>query len=94
MIDLHAAAKRCLDAVDPADKLRLTRDIWQALLAGELAADAAASAPLPIGAPGRPVRPTLVSARQVPQRGLGTPEGRAALVHAVAHIEFNAINLA
>jgi uncharacterized ferritin-like protein (DUF455 family) len=30
----------------------------------------------------------------VPQRGLGTPEGRAALVHAVAHIEFNAINLA
>jgi uncharacterized ferritin-like protein (DUF455 family) len=30
----------------------------------------------------------------VPQRGLGTPEGRAALVHAIAHIEFNAINLA
>src|SRR6185503_4590558 len=33
-------------------------------------------------------------ARQVPQRGLGSAEGRAALVHAVAHIEFNAINLA
>jgi uncharacterized ferritin-like protein (DUF455 family) len=32
--------------------------------------------------------------RDVPQRGLGTDEGRAALVHAVAHIEFNAINLA
>ncbi|MEJ2654165.1 MAG: ferritin-like domain-containing protein [Acidihalobacter sp.] len=30
----------------------------------------------------------------MPRRGLGTREGRAALVHAVAHIEFNAINLA
>jgi uncharacterized ferritin-like protein (DUF455 family) len=32
--------------------------------------------------------------REVPRRGLGSAEGRAALVHAVAHIEFNAINLA
>jgi hypothetical protein len=32
--------------------------------------------------------------REVPSRGLGTVEGRAALLHAVAHIEFNAINLA
>jgi uncharacterized ferritin-like protein (DUF455 family) len=94
MTDLHAAAKRCLDAADPAEKLRLTHATWQALQAGELAPDAAAPVPLPIGAPGRPMRPVLVSARQVPQRGLGTPEGRAALVHAVAHIEFNAINLA
>lgn len=46
------------------------------------------------GIPGRPVRPALISPRDVPNRGLGTVEGRAALVHAVAHIEFNAINLA
>jgi uncharacterized ferritin-like protein (DUF455 family) len=51
-------------------------------------------APRPIAAPGRPPRPALVSPRQVPRRGLGTAEGRVALVHAVAHIEFNAINLA
>ena len=44
--------------------------------------------------PGRPPKPQLVNPRDVPHRGLGTPEGRAALVHAVAHIEFNAINLA
>jgi uncharacterized ferritin-like protein (DUF455 family) len=44
--------------------------------------------------PGRPPRPTLVSPRDVPFRGLGSAEGRAALVHAVAHIEFNAVNLA
>ncbi len=44
--------------------------------------------------PGRPQRPELIDPRQVPRRGLGTTEGRAALLHAVAHIEFNAINLA
>jgi len=92
--DLHAAAKRCLDATDPAEKLRLTHATWQAFLAGELRPDAASPAPEPIGAPGRPDKPQLVPQRQVPHRGLGTPDGRAALVHAVAHIEFNAINLA
>ncbi|TXI08859.1 MAG: ferritin-like domain-containing protein [Rhizobium sp.] len=44
--------------------------------------------------PGRPAQPTLVPPNKVPYRGLGTPEGRAALIHAVAHIEFNAVNLA
>lgn len=94
MTDLHAAARRCLDATDPAEKLRLTHDTWQAFLAGELRADPAAPPPEPIGPPGRPAKPRLVGARQLPQRGLGSDEGRAALVHAVAHIEFNAINLA
>ncbi len=43
---------------------------------------------------GRPQRPPLISPRDVPVRGLGTLAGRAALIHAIAHIEFNAINLA
>ncbi|SFS15063.1 Uncharacterized conserved protein, contains ferritin-like DUF455 domain [Dyella sp. OK004] len=94
MTDLHQAAKRCLDASEPADKLRLTHDTWQAFLSGELRPSEGAPPPEPIAAPGRPLRPPLVPSRQVPHRGLGTPEGRAALVHAVAHIEFNAINLA
>ncbi|MBD8879609.1 ferritin-like domain-containing protein [Rhodanobacter sp. 7MK24] len=94
MNDLHQAAKRCLDASDPAEKLRLTHETWQALQIGDLRPGDPASAAAPIGAPGRPAKPQLVSARQVPQRGLGSAEGRAALVHAVAHIEFNAINLA
>lgn len=94
MTDLHQAAKRCLDASEPADKLRFTHEAWQAFLAGELRPSEDAPPPEPIAAPGRPLRPLLVPSRQVPHRGLGTPEGRAALVHAVAHIEFNAINLA
>lgn len=44
--------------------------------------------------PGRPCRPELVHPAQVPRRRLGSLPGRIALVHAVAHIEFNAINLA
>ena len=44
--------------------------------------------------PGRPDRPRLIPPRDVASRGLGSPEGRAAFVHAIAHIEFNAINLA
>jgi len=92
--NLHAAAKRCLDATDPTAKLRLTHETWAALQAGALHADPYSPPPEPIGSPGRPARPLLVPQRQVPHRGLGSEEGRAALVHAVAHIEFNAINLA
>ena len=44
--------------------------------------------------PGRPARPLLVAPKDVPMRSPFTLEGRAALLHAVAHIEFNAINLA
>lgn len=44
--------------------------------------------------PGRPEQPRLVHPRDLPRRRPGTLNGRAALIHAVAHIEFNAINLA
>jgi uncharacterized ferritin-like protein (DUF455 family) len=45
-------------------------------------------------APGRPIRPQLVSPRELHHRSLATAQGRATLIHAIAHIEFNAINLA
>ena len=44
--------------------------------------------------PGRPMLPELVSHQLVPRRSMHTVAGRAALIHALAHIEFNAINLA
>lgn len=43
---------------------------------------------------GRPEKPELISPRLVPRRKLGSPIGVSAMVHALAHIEFNAINLA
>lgn len=46
------------------------------------------------GLPGRPLLPELVAPSEVRQRSMATLEGRAALLHALAHIEFNAVNLA
>ncbi len=43
---------------------------------------------------GRPVKPNLVFPRELPKRKLGSKEGHMALMHSIAHIEFNAINLA
>ncbi len=44
--------------------------------------------------PARPDRPSLIDPNQVPKRGLGSVRGRAAMLHAIAHIELNAIDLA
>ena len=55
----------------------------------------APTAPLvPVDQPGIPERPVLVHPRDVPRRPVGSEAGRAALVHAVAHIELTAVNLA
>ena len=44
--------------------------------------------------PGRPERPELVPPLTVPKRAMHTVEGRHSLLHSLAHIEFNAMNLA
>ncbi|MFC5427686.1 ferritin-like domain-containing protein [Paraburkholderia denitrificans] len=49
---------------------------------------------VPTDLPGRPARPVLVEPRQLERRSMSTPQGRVVLLHALAHIEFNAINLA
>jgi len=91
---LFDAAGRCIACTEPEAKVASTRETFEALCAGRLSLRDDGVPPEPIGAPGRPAKPRLVMPRDVPQRGLGSDEGRAALVHAVAHIEFNAINLA
>jgi uncharacterized ferritin-like protein (DUF455 family) len=90
---LFDRVRQCLACADVGEKLRLVDAVAAEFAAGTLhhGDDEPVSA---IGAPGRPARPLLVAPRDLPHRGLGTAEGRAALVHAVAHIEFNAINLA
>ncbi len=93
-MSLFDAARRCLEASEPAEKVALSHEAFAALLRVELITPADAALPEPIRAPGRPERLRVVSPRDLPQRGLGTPEGRANFLHAIAHIEFNAINLA
>lgn len=60
----------------------------------ELLPDAAATIASPAGIPGRPTRPPLVLPTAIKHLPLTTVEGRAALIHSIAHIELNAIDLA
>jgi uncharacterized ferritin-like protein (DUF455 family) len=92
-MELRRDALRVLCLHDPLDKARQAQALLQAAQAGA-ALDPAARHADPGGLPGRPQRPRLVPPHQVPRRSPFTAEGRAALLHAVAHIEFNAINLA
>jgi uncharacterized ferritin-like protein (DUF455 family) len=83
---------RCLAvllAADPGHKAALAAglDAFDAVGADEVIAE-------PAGIPGRPARPALVAHTELKQRSVKSPEGLAALMHALAHIEFNAINLA
>lgn len=92
---IRQLALDCLLEAETESKLARTAQAWERIVAGGFDADAhggPAVARIPV--PGRPARPLLVPPAQLVQRKLHTLEGRAALVHAVAHIEFNAINLA
>ncbi|MDQ6990009.1 MAG: ferritin-like domain-containing protein [Mariprofundaceae bacterium] len=85
--------RACLLAKDVDEKLRLTRKAAIAWRAGELSL-ANFTAAVDVHQPGVPDKPELVSAKSVPKRGFGTQEGRAIMIHAIVHIEFNAVNLA
>ncbi len=67
--------------------------------AAEWIAARKAGEPLPVGRasppdrPARPPRPELLPPREVPRRRPGTAQGRIALLHALAHIELNAVDL-
>lgn len=90
--ELRCAALALLEVPDPALKAAGARAL--AAQGHALALDTAAQLEPTGPLPGRPPRPTLTPALQVPRRSPATPDGRAALLHAIAHIEFNAINLA
>lgn len=94
MMDFFETARACLTAAEPNEKIALTHAFAREHAAGRLLPDSFAAPPEAIRPPGRPDKPALVSPRDAPSRGLGSLEGRAAFVHAIAHIEFNAINLA
>jgi uncharacterized ferritin-like protein (DUF455 family) len=92
--ELRAAALHWLAETRPQAKAAGVRGLAQAWEKGDIAL-AADDALRPSGAiPGRPARPELVPPREVTTRSMRTVEGRAALIHALSHIEFNAINLA
>ncbi len=97
--ELRHAALHWLRVTDPTDKVAGVQALWRARHpdkgATALPLDPQASIATPAaGLPGRPPCPRLIAPGAVPPRSPFTPEGHAALVHAICHIEFNAINLA
>ena len=93
--DLFCALEAALECCDLEEKLRLTAQLFQLWQAGKYSYGfESACAPKPIGEAGRPSKPELVAPKDLKRRRLGSIEGQAALLHAIAHIEFNAINLA
>ncbi len=93
MTNLYQTAHRCLMEPDVDKKVAETRAVARLWRDGGLHL-ADWDAPQPVDDAGRPQRPELVHPRQLPRRTLAHEKGRAALIHAVTHIEFNAINLA
>ena len=93
--DIHARAYQALMACEPLEKAALVAALVADQEAGLLdVPDASPEPVLPVPDAGRPTKPELLAHTAVPRRKPGSPEGHAALLHAIAHIEFNAINLA
>ena len=92
--DVQNAAAQVLGAAGPAEKAAAARACAASWRAGSLTPPQAGTASCAPPRPARPNRPALKPPGQVPRRRLGSVEGRFALLHAVAHIEFNAIDLA
>lgn len=92
---LRAAALDALRVDAPREKAARARALFQGdIPAMATAADRPSASLLPPDTPGRPVRPPLVDPRELARRNVTTIEGRCVMLHAIAHIEFNAINLA
>ncbi|GAB3438706.1 ferritin-like domain-containing protein [Massilia solisilvae] len=92
--ELRARALECLVETDPAAKTAGVAALAAASASGAARLDSAAVLQSGAAIPGRPARPELVPPRLVGRRSMATVEGRAMLIHALAHIEFNAVNLA
>lgn len=83
---LRLAALQALECKNSVEKVRLVHAIAENLPIGQ---DGLIESEV-----GRPDLPELVRPSKVPTRKINQPEGRGMLLHALAHIEFNAINLA
>ena len=92
--ELRARALHCLIEADPDAKVAAVYAMATAVQEGGCTPDPAAELASSAAIPGRPDKPELVPPLKVGRRSMNTTEGRAMLIHALAHIEFNAINLA
>lgn len=93
-IELRQATFICLAETNALMKANAVRQLASNWLAGDILLDVNQSIAEWLPVPGRPEKPQLIAPRLLKHRAMNTLEGRVALIHALAHIEFNAINLA
>jgi len=91
--NLFDLAYECILENEPELKVSSVNVLFNCLVDGELNLDQGRSVEQII-VPGRPDKPELVTPSDVPRRGFNSEIARIKLAHAIAHIEFNAINLA
>jgi uncharacterized ferritin-like protein (DUF455 family) len=91
MHEIRALCQEIFALSEPDAKVAALAQLWQHKDQWHLDPEPAMKPDCHVG---RPARPQLKSPKMVPSRKPSTPEGLAALVHSVCHIEFNAINLA
>ena len=93
MQNLYAHTKQAFLTADPDLKIELTQQTVSRWNAGELEW-LEGDEPELLNQPGQPDKPEIVAPSEVNKRKFGKEEGRAALIHALAHIELTAVNLA
>lgn len=93
MVDIFTLAYTAINCCSFDHKKKLIVDLKALIDTGSFTTQCA-NAAVSVPDAGRPAIPMLVHPSQVPRRRLGSVAGRVGLIHAVAHIEFNAVNLA
>lgn len=78
---------------DTSRKVSLAKDAAKAWHNHSLSLGRVAGRPPMPSRPGRPKRPVLLPPKQMPKRTMGGDKGRIALLHSLAHIELNAIDM-
>jgi len=92
MKNLYEQAKSCFLMADPDEKLAKTLD-WVSDWESKRLEWTEGSPAIYLEQPGRLNKPEIVAQRDLPRRRLGSVEGKASMVHALAHIELTAVNL-
>ena len=95
MLELREASLAILASADAQSKVDQLLNLFDEYQHQQISLDVARKIEVQdLVLPGRPAKPELVLPKLVPKRRMDTPEGRAGLLHSLAHIEFNAMNLA